>query len=504
MSGTEPVSVPEVERKYVLRPGQSLPPPDGLPATARPPSVDTLTAQYFDTRDLRLLRLGVTLRRREGGPDAGWHLKIPAGTGAGGAPARTEVRLGLAAGTGPPEPLVELLTGVTRREPLVPVAHITTERLRRELVDAGGRPQAEVVEDRVRAVVGGHAGAQRWREIEVEDVVGDGAVADVLSARLAAAGIERSASPSKLHHAVSAADGSALPAPPAQEGVLRGYLRRELEHLVLADVGVRRDVPESVHAMRKASRRLRSALRAYAPVVGLAERADALEDELRWLGHRLSEARDVEVQRARLAARVAAIAAPGHETAPACLEAYFDERGAAAREHVVAALDSERYLGLLGDLEALVGDLAGPDGRDLRRGDVARPLRRLTKKVTGRLRDVEAAPAPAERDAAVHRVRKAAKRLRYAVEVAEPLAPKKAGRALNRLDDLQDLLGEFQDAVVAREHLARAAGQGTTAGATGLTLGVAYQQETGVAEAQVACLGRGWKRALKRVRPLCS
>ncbi|MPV89053.1 CHAD domain-containing protein, partial [Georgenia ruanii] len=497
--------VPEIERKYVLRPGQSLPGLDGLPATAGAPSaVDALRAQYFDTRDLRLLRLGLTLRRREGGPDAGWHLKIPAGTGAGGAPVRTEVRLGLAAGSAPPVALVQLLTGVVRRQPLVPVAQISTERHRRELVDAGGRPQAEVVEDRVRAVVGGHAGAQRWREIEVEDLAGDGAVADALSARLAAAGIERSASPSKLHHAISAADGAALPARPAEAGVLGGYLRRELEHLVLADVGARRDVPESVHAMRKASRRLRSALRAYAPALGLAERADPLEDELRWLGQRLSEARDVEVQRARLDARVAATATPGAEAGRARLAAYFTERGAAAREHVVAALDSDRYLGLLDALEALVGDLAGPGAPDLARGDVARPLRRLAKKVAGRRRDVDAAPAPAERDAAVHGVRKAAKRLRYAVEVAKPLAPKKTGRALNRLDDLQDLLGEFQDAVVAREHLTRAAGQDATAGVAGFALGVASQQEADVAEAQVARLGRAWQRALKKARPLWS
>ena len=49
VSGTEPASVPEIERKYVLRPGQSLPGVDGLPATARAPSVDPSPAQYFDT-----------------------------------------------------------------------------------------------------------------------------------------------------------------------------------------------------------------------------------------------------------------------------------------------------------------------------------------------------------------------------------------------------------------------------------------------------------------------
>lgn len=49
-----------------------------------------LAATYFDTADLRLAAAGLTLRRRTGGDDAGWHLKVPAGTGS-----RSEVRLPL-------------------------------------------------------------------------------------------------------------------------------------------------------------------------------------------------------------------------------------------------------------------------------------------------------------------------------------------------------------------------------------------------------------------------
>ena len=36
-----------------------------------------LTAAYLDTDDLRLARWRVSLRRREGGTDEGWHLKLP-------------------------------------------------------------------------------------------------------------------------------------------------------------------------------------------------------------------------------------------------------------------------------------------------------------------------------------------------------------------------------------------------------------------------------------------
>src|SRR5580693_966616 len=46
------------------------------------PEVRLLAAHYFDTSDLRLIAAKITLRRRTGGPDEGWHLKLPAGAGA--------------------------------------------------------------------------------------------------------------------------------------------------------------------------------------------------------------------------------------------------------------------------------------------------------------------------------------------------------------------------------------------------------------------------------------
>ena len=53
----------------------------------RPTAESDLSATYYDTADLRLLRSRMTLRRRRGGSDAGWHLKLPAG-----ADSRDEVR----------------------------------------------------------------------------------------------------------------------------------------------------------------------------------------------------------------------------------------------------------------------------------------------------------------------------------------------------------------------------------------------------------------------------
>ena len=97
-------------------PGQRLPRLDGLPQVAgiSGPDEEDLEAEYYDTDDLRLIRAGITLRRRRGGDDAGWHLKLPAG-----ADTRREIRLPLGQ-TGRPVPgeLAGLVRAYTRGEPL--------------------------------------------------------------------------------------------------------------------------------------------------------------------------------------------------------------------------------------------------------------------------------------------------------------------------------------------------------------------------------------------------
>ena len=75
------------------------------------PDEQLLEAEYYDTDDLRLIRNGITLRRRRGGSDAGWHLKLPAGTDT-----RREIRLPLGrAGARCPAQLAGLVRGVHPR-----------------------------------------------------------------------------------------------------------------------------------------------------------------------------------------------------------------------------------------------------------------------------------------------------------------------------------------------------------------------------------------------------
>ena len=102
----------EVERKFRVHGLFRMPDlaaVEGVAAVRERPTLH-LAATYYDTSDLRLVRSGITLRRREGGKDDGWHLKLPASD-----EAREELSLPLSAGKhGPPEAFAETLRDFAR------------------------------------------------------------------------------------------------------------------------------------------------------------------------------------------------------------------------------------------------------------------------------------------------------------------------------------------------------------------------------------------------------
>src|SRR5215218_9063233 len=132
----------EVERKLDVDGAFVLPDLTGVEGVAAvdPPVEQSLEAVYHDTDDLRLARARVTLRRRTGGSDAGWHLKLPAAAGA-----RQEVHepLGRAV-KNPPRALRDLVLGITRGAPTGPVTTLRTTRVATVLRDADGRALAEI------------------------------------------------------------------------------------------------------------------------------------------------------------------------------------------------------------------------------------------------------------------------------------------------------------------------------------------------------------------------
>ncbi|GAA3887638.1 CYTH and CHAD domain-containing protein [Saccharothrix violaceirubra] len=466
-------SAHETERKYEAPDGTSLPELADLPgvAAAAGPEQQRLEAVYYDTTDLRLARAGLTLRRRTGGDDAGWHLKLPIGVDT-----REEVRLppGRAA-KHPPRQLGSLVQVHARGSALAPVARIRTTRRRWQLVDERGRLLAEVVEDLVSAqsALDGSA-VDSWREVEVElGERGDTALLDRVEERLREAGILRSTSSAKLTRLL--ADRIA-PAPRAGSGSSAGdlivsYLREQADAIKHWDPRVRRSEDDAVHQLRVATRRARSALQAYGEVVD-RERTRALTDELKWLAGVLGEARDLEVLQARFAGAVAELDdALVLGPVSAQLTRHFAPLETAAHEASVAALDSPRYFALLDAIDAVIAD---PPTTALARKKAAKVLPESIKATHRRLARRVAA---AHDDEGLHEARKAAKRLRYTIEVAEPLLGKRARKYRTLVKHVQTLLGDHQDACVARPVLRELGAKAHLDGENGFTFGLLHGLE---------------------------
>jgi inorganic triphosphatase YgiF len=201
MSANGPSHHLEVERKFDV--DASIQPPsfDGLEGVARVErvQVQSLDAVYFDTVERDLAANRITLRRRTGGLDAGWHLKLPAGSDA-----RTEMRVPLDddASHQVPTELLDLVLAIVRDYPVTPVARISTTRQVQLLRGADDAVIAEFCDDQVTAGLGadGSAAEQRWREWELE-LVGDSANAELMDRvcdRLLDAGAKPAGHGSKL------------------------------------------------------------------------------------------------------------------------------------------------------------------------------------------------------------------------------------------------------------------------------------------------------------------
>jgi inorganic triphosphatase YgiF len=195
-------SLIETEHKYDVDTDFTFPDLAGLGpgVVAAPPEVQRLVATYFDTDDLRLAGAHITLRRRTGGSDAGWHVKLPVS-----ADTRRELHFPLGPATGTvPSRVATLVAEWTQGEPLRPIARLETMRTVRRLLDQAGQVLAEVADDQVTGSRPVHPDAAdwhktaTWRELEVELVSGTRDLLATAGKRLKAAGALPSASASKL------------------------------------------------------------------------------------------------------------------------------------------------------------------------------------------------------------------------------------------------------------------------------------------------------------------
>jgi len=506
------VTVTETETKYEAGADTALPRLDALPdvAATRGPDEQQLVAEYYDTADLRLLDAGITLRRRTGGGDAGWHLKLPAAPGS-----REEIRLPPGrAGRRVPAELANLVRARTRGAPLVPVAAITTLRQVTTLLGQHGESLAEVADDSVHAVplldespakdavpakVPGRA--TQWREIEVELTGGNGALLAAADSLLRDSGLQRSGRSAKLERVLGerppAPAGQAELTPSASAGeVIGAYLRGQAEHLKSLDPKVRRAEPDSVHQMRVASRRLRSALGSFGTVVSRPQ-TDHLAAELRWLSGVLGEARDAEVQAERLDEQVRQtdveeLLGP----VQARVQAHGAKALATSMKAVSAALKSERYYALLDELDQLTADLpVGPAALESARQALPAAVSRNYRKTRRRMRTALNAPTGTPREVALHNARKAAKQARYAAEAVAPVLGRDAARFGKRMKKLQTVLGDHQDTVVGRQLARRLGAQAQQAGESAFSYGLFYGRDACEGARLQAEAANAWREA---------
>ena len=481
----------EVERKFAVVEGTVAPSFDGLSSVAkvqRSP-VQHLDAVYYDTPDQDLAAHRITLRRRTGGPDAGWHLKLPAG-----ADARTEVRTPLDESGAPddtvPDELREVVLAIVRDRPLRPVARISTSRTVDLLYGFDGTPLAEFCDDTVRASAEGDSEPQEWREWELELVEstgaeGDSALLDRLANRLFDAGAEAAGHGSKLAKVLQSTPRSAS----RSDDPVHRAVAEQVEELLVWDRAVRTDTWDSVHQMRVVTRKIRSLLRASEDSFGIADDSWLLE-ELRELAGILGVARDAEVLAEKYENALQEL--PAELIRGPVRERLVD--GAKRRYHAgwkrsLVAMRSERYFRMLDGLEALVAadppSAEGDAEHDQVTVDAAyKRLRKAAKK----------ADAAGAADETLHAVRKRAKQLRY---TASALGEAKVA---DQAKSIQSLLGDHQDSVVSRAHLSEEAVIAHGAGEDTFTYGVLYQLESEVARRSEEQLGAALKRLKKAIR----
>jgi CHAD domain-containing protein len=487
----------EIERKYES--GESgLPDLTGVAEVAAviDKGVAELDATYYDTADQRLAAASITLRRRTGGSDAGWHLKFPVAPGV-----RDEIQAPLSDTV--PRTLTGLVRSRVRDAELLPQVRLRSARDIRHLVDADGALLAEVSVDAVRAErLSGDTGTAQWTEIEVELADdGDPAFLDKVEKRLRKAGVRPSASASKLARALEETGskkprkaGKRAPADPVTAGDhVLAYVRAQRDVIVELDPAVRRDLYDSVHSLRVATRRMRSAFRSYGKVLDRTV-TDPIGEELKWLAGELGVDRDMEVLTERLTAALdelprTLLTGPVRTR----LRTWSHARSSGSRRRLIAVLDGKRYLELLAALDGIVAD---PPLLKAASGDPATVIAKTVRKDFTKLSDlvVEALGRPpgTDRDLAMHEARKKAKRTRYSAEAATPVLGRPAADLVKSMKSLQTLLGDHQDSVMAREALRDLGAQAHAAGESAFTYGVLYGREEQRAAEYERALPKAW------------
>ena len=449
-----------------------------LPGRTLPPRV--LTSTYYDARDYRLAHSAITLRRRVDRNLSLWQLKLPSDDG------RRELEI---AG-GPemvPSALNKLLIAHLRGDDLVPVATLRTWRTGVRVRGPEG-PVADVLLDRV-SVLHERKAVRRFRELEIERLDGDAALAEHLEQTLRAAGAGDHDGRPKLFQALGL-PASRYIVPAADAPVvehLTGMFGRQVTTLLAHDPGTRLGGEiEDVHQMRVAIRRLRTLLRVAAPLLE-PKWVEPLRSELGWMGTLLGPARDLDVQMAYFREEAATLKSQDRRPLERFIEHLHREREA-VQQSLVTWLESPRYLKLV----TMLVQAASQPPVVASEATLTSIAARAFKRLRGAIKQFDRSPTNAE----LHRVRIMTKRARYAAELAQPLVGKPATRFTQQAKAVQDLLGIHQDAVLAEQHI-RGLLAGTHGVRTAFVAGRMVERQRQRRDAARTSLPSEWKKLKK-------
>ena len=230
-------------------------------------------------------------------------------------------------------------------------------------------------------------------------------------------------------------------------------LCRHFNRMLLHEPGTREGAdPEQLHDMRVATRRMRAALRVFRHAVA-PRRARALKRDLKWIGGALGAVRDLDVYLKHLrdeALQVSPRLAPAVGTYIAVVEGLRER----ARVRMIRAFDTRRYADFVARTRRFLN--AGPPARPSTPGGAV-PLTEAARlavlKNLSKVVEAGTALGPDAPDAELHALRIRCKRLRYACEFFTDIYGEPAARFAERVVELQDALGDHQDAIVANETL---------------------------------------------------
>ena len=201
--------------------------------------------------------------------------------------------------------------------------------------------------------------------------------------------------------------------------------------------------------MRVATRRMRAAMKIFED--SLPARTRAFRDSLKWVAGALGEVRDIDVQLGHLESWVSD-AAPDDREPLLALRAVLEEQRAKARKAMLRTLDSRRYARLVASFAGFLRN--GPSRRALAaRRPIMEAAPDLVRKPYRKVRKLGDPLTEESSGEEFHELRKKGKRLRYALEFLSGIYGEPIKEFIGPLKDLQDVLGDHQDAEVATSHL---------------------------------------------------